>query len=367
VRVWAVVLSFAVGIASLRAETRVTVAQLEQFLTSPRAAKLSDTDIAGRLSGVMLAEQLTQTTLARITSEIELGQKSAEQLEVLAAASVFEAPPAAELPDSPAPGVATQADLLRAARDYVSGTIPLLPDFVALRETRSFDNLPVTEGKKHAKPKIEMHLVGEYRREIAVRAGREVNRPVGGADKAAQRNVPGGFSTWGEFGAILATVLDDSLNGAITWNRWQRSESGKEVAVFRYAIPRSASRDTVDFCCYAKSEDAPATDPFHDKPGYHGEIYIDPASGEIDRITLQAELREDDPVTMSNVAVQYGPVDIAGKRYVCPVRSVAVSELHNFAMQKIDGVGVEEHVNMVRFLDYHKFGSTARIVTTSPR
>jgi len=95
VRVWAVVLSFAVGIASLRAETRVTVAQLEQFLTAPRTAKLSDTDIAGRLSGVMLSEQLTQTTLARITSEIELGQKSAEQVEVLAAASVFEAPPAA--------------------------------------------------------------------------------------------------------------------------------------------------------------------------------------------------------------------------------------------------------------------------------
>jgi len=35
---------------------------------------------------------LTQTTLARITSEIELGPTSAEQVEVLAAASVFESP-----------------------------------------------------------------------------------------------------------------------------------------------------------------------------------------------------------------------------------------------------------------------------------
>jgi hypothetical protein len=357
-------LSFVVLIAPVRGATRVTVAQLEHFLTSSRAAKLSDAEIADRLSQVRLSEQLTAAALKRISSERELGSETAEQIELLAAASIFESPPALELPEWPPPDAATQAEIVRAARDSVNGAVHLLPDFLAVRVTRSFDNLPITEGKKHTKPKIAMHFVGEFRREISIRSGREVHRPFGDARHAvADQPAGGGFSTWGEFGAILAIVLRDSFNGSVAWSRWQKSEAGTRVAVFRYAVPRAASHDTVDFCCYAELEDAPAIYSFHDKPGYHGEIYVDLASGEIDRITLEAELNESDPVTRSEVAVEYGAVSIAGRRYVCPIWSVAVSEVHNLAMRKIDGVGLEEHVNVVQFGEYHKFGSTARIMT----
>jgi hypothetical protein len=325
---------------------------------------LPDAEIADRLNQVVLAEQLTATTLKRITLEVELEPKTAEQVELLAAGSMFEAPPVAELPALPAPDAVMQAQMLKGAHDYVSSALHLLPDFLAVRVTRSFDNLPIAADKKHAKPKIEMHFVQETRREIAVRDGREESIPAdGNGGSASLRRRPEGFSTWGEFGAILATVLEDSFNGSVSWSRWQTGEDGKAVAVFQYVIPRSASHDAVDFCCYSKADDDPATYSFHDRPGYHGEIWVDPASGEIDRITLEAELNGDDEVTTSRVAVQYGSVEIAGKRYVCPFRSVAVSEVHNRAMEKIDGTGLERHVNLVQFVDYHKFGSTARVVT----
>jgi hypothetical protein len=366
-RVLAVLLSFFVLSAAARAATRVTVAQLEQFLTSSQTTKLSDKQIADRLSQVALSEQLVAATLARIGSETALGPKTVEQLELLAAESMFEAPPAVDSPDSPAPSTAEQQAIIKAGRAYVGEAIHLLPDFLAVRVTQSFDNLPVVEGKRRANPKIAMHLVGEYRREIAIRSGQEVNHPVGDGGAGSVQTASLGFSTWGEFGAMLAVVLNDAFNGSVVWDRWQRAETGKLVAVFRYAIPRAASHDSVDFCCYSKPEDSPAIYPFHDKPGYHGEIYIDPATGEIDRIALEAELREDDPVTLSEVVVQYGPVTIGGKRYVCPIRSVALSELHNRVIEKIDGVGVEEHVNIVQFRDYHKFASTARILTTGPQ
>lgn len=344
-------------------QTSVTVGQLEQFLTSPHTRKLSDDEIARRLNRAELSEQLTNASLARIITRTNLGPKATEQLEIISAASLFEGAPTSDLPPWPAPNVIKQQQMLQAARSYVSGELRLLPDLLAIRVTRSFDNVPTLSGKKRGKQIVQMHFVREYRNEIAVRSGREVIRTIGEGDRVGQRPAPAGLSSWGEFGAILTIALSDSFSGNLEWSRWQRSETGKPIAVFRYRIPRLVSHYTVDFCCYRKSQDDPTLYPFHEKPAYAGEIYIDAESGKINRITVQAELSQDDPVTKSAIAVQYGDAIIDGKRYSCPIRSVAISELHNRAIEKIDGIGLERHLNEERFDDYHKFGSTMRIVT----
>ena len=89
--------------------------------------------------------------------------------------------------------------------------------------------------------------------------------------------------------------------------------------------------------------------------------FVDSGDGSIDRITVQADLNEGDPVVTSAMAVQYGRVEIGGKQFVCPIRAVAVTEIHNLLMAQIDGVGLEKHLNLVEFRNYHKFGSTVRI------
>jgi hypothetical protein len=109
--------------------------------------------------------------------------------------------------------------------------------------------------------------------------------------------------------------------------------------------------------------DDPADYRFRDKPAYAGEIYVDPANGEIDRITLDAELDQDGLVSRSAIAVQYGHVIIGGKQYVCPLWSIAVSNFHNALIEKIDGIGTERHLNETEFTNYHKFGSSSRILT----
>ena len=87
----------------VRAAPTVTVAQLEQFLTSTRTARLPDAGIAERLSKVELSEQLTSKTLSRILAESSPGPETEEQLELLATASVIQSPPVTELPSVPAP------------------------------------------------------------------------------------------------------------------------------------------------------------------------------------------------------------------------------------------------------------------------
>lgn len=343
----------------VRAATTVTVAQLESFLTSSRTQKLADKEIAERLSRVDLCEELSAGTLARVLRESSPGPESLQQLDILAAGSILEPPPSAELPRDPAPDQSTQTRILATARDVAKHSLHVLPDLLAIRETQSFNNLPLPGAKKHQKPQIEMHFASEAHREIAVRKGREVETVAPEHSTA----LSSGLSTWGEFGAMLAVIFGDSSDASMQWRRWQTSDAGSRVAVFAYQVPHPDSHYTIDFCCFRESDDDPTDHSFRDQPGYHGEIFIDPASGEIDRITLEAELSDSSPVSRSAIAVQYGHVMIGGRSYLCPIRGVAISELYNADMQKDYGIPLERHVNKVEFTHYHKFGSTARMLT----
>jgi hypothetical protein len=361
-RRFTILLGFACLLASLHATTLITVAQLEQFLTSKQASKRSDAEIADRLKSVRLTEQLTAQAFVRIKSETDLGPSTTEQLRLIGASSIFFAPPSDELPARAAPDPVSQKRMIDSSVAFVDTILHRLPDFISIRTTDSLDNTPESAGPKRAKPKAELHFVRQTRREIAYRNGQELSDSVSGG---SQNSVVPGLTTWGEFGPILKTVLRDSFKGSVARSRWQMSEAGALVAVFSYRVPKSASHYLIDSCCFQKSRDDPQSFPFRDKPGYHGELFLDPTTGAIDRVTLEAELTEDDPVMVSGIAVQYGRVTIAGKDYVCPIRGIAISKVHNLAMELIDKVGPEEHLNQVSFTNYHKFGSTAHILTGS--
>jgi hypothetical protein len=364
-----ILLVFLVVVIPIRAATRVTVAQLEQFLASKQTSKESDVEIAERLGSVELTEQLTAPTFLRIESEANLGPGTLQQLRLMAAFSIFCAPPAAELPTRAAPDQVSQQRMMNSAIEYVEGVLQRLPDFVAIRTTDSFEDTPQRTGSKHGKPKAEFHLVRESRRQITYRNGKEIVDSASGDSGNGQSESDSaltGLTTMGEFGPVLKTVLGDSVKGSVVWSRWQIGEGGTLVAVLRYNVPKQSSRYLVDFCCYQKSQDDPQSFRFFDTPGYHGELYLDPATGAVDAITLEAQLSEDDPVMVSGLAVQYGRVDIGGKSYICPVRGVAVSEIHGPVMEPADKVTPEKFINEVRFSDYHKFSSTVRMLPAGP-
>jgi hypothetical protein len=343
--------------------SRVTVAQLEGFLASRHAAKESDSQVADALMRVELSQELTPPTLSRIADETRLRPKTAEQIKLLAAESIFEAPPSAEWIDAPAPDAATQQYMLAAARAYASSTLRHLPDFLALRTTTGYDNAPRAADGKSAQPVVRMHFVRQHRRDVTYRNGAEVDevRNLGGHRASASSE---GFSTRGEFGPTLSMVLNGSLNENIAWSRWQRSASGARVAVFRYSVPREASEYLVDLCCFQRSVDDSIGVPFRDKPAFHGEIFVRPNSGVVERVTVEADLPDDAPVRKCAIAVEYGEVKIDGRPYMCPVRGVAVLVFYSPGVEKIDGIGLEKHINRVQFDQYHKFGSTARMVNS---
>ena len=101
--------------------------------------------------------------------------------------------------------------------------------------------------------------------------------------------------------------------------------------------------------------------------GYHGEMAIDPATGTILRVTVQAEQPLGSPIRQSDIMVEYGPVAIGAKTYTCPVRSVSMSETGSMGALGPFGESTLAQdaplLNDVTFDDYHQFRSESRILS----
>ncbi len=356
------------------ATDRATVDQLRQALLSRQAAHDSDENLARYIGSVELTERLTPLTQSQIRASLSAGPKTAQALDLLTDESALLDPPAAELPTRAAPETAEQQAMLNAAVHFVAVTFRSLPNFLASRVTRSFDDSPlVVTHSGWAPSHTDLHLVGTFNQEITYRDGREATlRAVttSGSD-TKQGASPPGLTSSGEFGPILAVVLRDASKGTITWSHWEQTANGV-AGVFHFQVPVGASHYEVNFCCVLSAEDPNAyrTDPgapnsanfYRGMPAYHGSLAIDTATGSILRLTLDPELSADGPISRSAIAVDYGPVEIGGESYACPIRSVALSR----ARARLGGDmsdRIINRLNEVSFTSYHRFGSTMRIIT----
>lgn len=166
------------------------------------------------------------------------------------------------------------------------------------------------------------------------------------------------------FGPLLNTVNDAIANG-LTWNHWELG-AGRPVAVFRYKIPAETSHYQVGACCLP---DGDGTGAFETTAGYHGEIAIDPASGAILRLELVAEMKSTTPLIRSDIMIEYGTVEIGGKTYICPVKSVSISRARSVTTLTEWDESFRTYgpfatmLNDVVFEHYHVFRAKSRMIT----
>jgi hypothetical protein len=356
---------------------RSTIKQLQQRLAACQAAKDSDATVAGQLRSMELTEQLTEPTLIQLVASFKPGPETLLALNLHADYSAFLEPPAEELPEMAPPSAAEQQSMMKSALNFVAVTLGQLPNLMATRVTRSFDDTTPRDTRSSGVPQsIHLHPAGTFTQEITYRNGRESFSHVSGdSTDHEQDKSPPGLTSWGEFGAVLAIILTDASRGKLSWSHWERTSTGLEAA-FRYEVPKKASHYDVDFCC-VRDPKVPSSivanlgdtqDPsnaYHGTPGYHGFLYLDPATGAILRIALDTELRSSDPITRSAVSVQYRLVEIGGKNYICPARSVAISSTRSQFEGDLIGKTIHR-INEVSFTNYHRFGSTLRIIPNPP-
>jgi VWFA-related protein len=389
------ILLLAFSAESALAARRVTVDQLQQILATARAGAKPDAVVAQQLAEVELSERLSDATLAKLQQNPP-GPKTVEALAVLADSSVFLELPAAEIPATLPPDMTTQRQIMGRTVDYVAKTIPQLPNLLATRVTNRYDDGPQgANGRNWEVGGIlanqplgipELHPVGVTRTVIAYNDGRETDDPqVTGAKKQP----PTGLVSWGEFGPILGTVLADAARSKLAWGHWETGKNGL-VAVFHYSVPREASHYELNYCCIWNQNEthtnyvqptggngrttrvgtgiqteAPGSTayPYRQISGYHGSISVDPATGTILRITVDADLKPTDPITRAAIMVEYGTVQIGGRDYTCPVKSVSVSVAPASVTAKATDA-LRFSMNSVSFEDYHRFGASTSIVAS---
>ncbi|KAA6458188.1 VWA domain-containing protein [Acidobacteria bacterium AB60] len=363
---------------SAAAEKRMTVAQVEA-LVAREGAKGKDAELARQLADVEPAERITLSTLTRLKAHLAAGSAAAEALQLLAYESAFLDPPASELPDQPAPDSEMQLRMIEGARRYVSQTLPGLPDFLATRVISLYDDRPRALKKGDWPTRAGLHLEGTSTGEISVRSERE-NQPATQGAAVWQEKI--GLVSGGEFGNTLGMIMADTVQGKINWGHWEAGSAGK-VAVFRYEVPASASHYEVMSTVQRESRVEGVATPsggrgligigarpnvnganvsvVHTRPGYHGEIWVNPADGTVLRITMDADVTKGPPFRRAAILVEYGRVEIGGRTFVCPLHSLALSHAVSDATA-IAGDAPTEWLNETRFVGYHKFASSARIV-----
>lgn len=343
-----------------------SISQLRAELESQHTAHRSDKAVAEKLSTVELSEQLTPRTQDQLSREFHPGQKTTAVLDFLAAQSALLDPPHDESVPQPAPDDAARSAMLRAAAQFATVTLRHMPDFIATRSTRAFDDAPPPPNPVtgYTPAFTHLHADGVFQENVTYREGREI-----GLDGSARlsmdtaRHGPPGFSSRGEFGPMLRLVLSEAFRSRLQWLRWQ-ALSGTTAAVFHYEVPQAESKFRLNFLRGRNGLGASSANGnplfFGGTPAYEGQLYVDPQSGAVLRITVRTILDKTNSIRRAGLAIDYRPVAIAGKTYICPVRSVADATVR-LSTGDIDGRAVR-HINLVDFIQYRRFGSESRIV-----
>jgi len=344
---------------------KTTIEQLVHLLATLHGA--TDSQIAEDLSGLELTERLSDVQLKELEASLP-GPKSLERLTLLANASAFLDLPASEIPAMPKPDYARQVALLGLARNYVANTVLRLPNFFATRETTNYvSTLADTKiNSINTVPYTPFEKVNASSVTVLYRDGHEL-AAKGDRFGASSKEL----RTRGEFGPILIIVLDDAIKGHLAWSHWEQTSAGM-LAVLQYDVPQPTSHYLVDSPGLNQE-----TQYF---PAYHGEIALNPADGSILRLTVIPEMKAGDPMTSANLLVDYGSVEIGGVKYICPVRSVALSQVRvverefdgqsrsddrsrNRAIERSSLGSPQIYLNEVSFTHYHLFRAESRILT----
>jgi hypothetical protein len=291
--------------------------QLEQMLAAPN--REPDKGLVKQLSELELTERLSAARLTRCEASLP-GLDARRALRALADRSSFLDPPASEIPAIVEPDSEAQRRMIMLSVDYVAKTIHQLPNLYATKVTTSF--------QQDKKP---LHWVSTESAIVRYRDGQEI------LSSSEFQTGAVGMTTSGEFGPILNAALLDSAQGDLTWSRWEQGAAAPE-AVFRYAVIAGKSHYNVN----------------GEFPGYHGEITVDPSNGTILRLVLRADPKPSLPLLRADFVIEYGPVQLGGKTYICPLKGVALS-----AEPKL------WWLNDIAFEQYHLYRASARILAGS--
>lgn len=346
------------------AARRISVKQLDEALAGTKGK--SDREAVQSLAGLELTERMSTRELQR-WKDVMPGAASWKVLTALADSSAFLNPPAEDIPRSAPLDHDAQQKLLVLTSTYVENTLSKLPNFFATQAITTFEDTPAERHNLEFTAYRPLHYADFMKANVLYRSGKEVMETHSGevSEKDETISPTSGLLSSGEFGPILNSVITDAQKGKLAWSHWETGVNGS-VAVFHYSVPRNKSHYKVKVLVPGHAY------PLQARPGYHGEITVDPSDGTILRLTLRADMTDDDPMSRADLMVEYGSVEIGKRSYICPIKSVAIvmAYFESFTYQggSNDDRGwargpEQTLLNDVAFGHYQVLRSEARVLT----
>jgi hypothetical protein len=360
-------------IPALAAE-KVTVAQLEQVVA--QAQDKPDKDVAREIESLTLNERLARARVEKLEAELP-GQKARSALLILADASAFLDLPAADVSAIAPPTIDEQRAIVLRAVQFAANMAHKMPNFYATRDTTQYQSIEhagkitVLDEATKGPPELELERtqpfqqVGRSLVTVIYRDGREAieNKHRNGFTPEY------GVENRGEFGEMLGLVIPDMIRSKISWSHWEQGETDL-LAVFRFEVPKGNAHYQWSFCCIPSSDGEKHV--LRNLAAYQVEIAIEPKTGSILRISIKTE-PEHSPVLEASEVVEYGPVEIGGMSYICPLRNVvlyAVRMDETLPLQDPDlhsASPISIAINRTVFENYHLFRGDVHIVPDLPQ
>lgn len=238
----------------------------------------------------------------------------------------------------PPPDLAEIETLIADARARAIGYNESLPNFMCIEVTdRSFDS----SGAGNWKHRDTIAELLRYRDKTETHTMLEINGQASNTDRDALLKQKNSTLSGGEFGGVLKAVFDPSSKAEFKWKETDALGSGT-VQVFDYHVLQAHSMYSVV-----------GSNGQQLIVAFRGQVFIDPATRSVRRISLEAEnLPKDFPTQASVMGVDYDYVAINGRDYLMPVSAeVRVRQGRHHAV-----------LNTIQFRDYRKYGSAMRIV-----
>jgi VWFA-related protein len=240
------------------------------------------------------------------------------------------------------PGSDELKSILTDATRYATDYRESLPNFMCEQVTDRFVSLDGAKTWRHQdKVTGQLTYLDYVENWSFLETERDGHKEHGDADTESER----GISSAGLFGAVITGLFRPKSKADITWKETGVLNDGT-VQVFNYRVAQSNSNLNLR----VSSTDVITV-------GYHGLVYIDSATHSVRRITEVADdVPKKYPIHATSVSADYDYVSIGGRDYLMPVGAqIILKKGHN-----------ETALNEIGFRNFHRFGSTAKILAPPP-
>jgi hypothetical protein len=329
------------------AQLNMSADQVVTFIRSSIQLHHDDRKVAEYVKKIKLSDKLEERRVEELQG-MGAGHLTVAALRALSSSSANLAvtpppPSAAPKPTIPPPDSLEQARILHDIIDNARNYARSLPDYMCVQLTRRHFDPTGTENWRSYDTIREAVSYVDHKEHY------EVTMVNNQAVSNVEHQRLGGSTLSGDFGTIFTEIFAAETATEFEWDHWATLR-GKRTYVFAFRVPQSRSGFTI----YDGETKRQIT------AGYHGLIYADRDTAMVMRYKFECEdMPSDFPIKAVALDVNYDYVDIAGHKYVLPLKTEVKSTATGPRGKYMSWNEAEFHL-------YRKFGTESSVTFESP-